>query len=1240
MDFLRTKRARSTPDETGRTALSFASVTALTESISSGQQRPLLDRGTMLHGGRFEICEVLGSGGEAVVYRAMDRELAHDIALKILHLSDASSIPALKREFRFLRDLIHPSLVQLHELVVDRQLSFYTMSLISGKDFLLAATDEAALRDLLSQLAEVLDFLHSEGRVHRDIKATNILVRPEGTLTLLDFGVGLDLLRPGRSHSGPLGTPRYMAPELLKGEPATPKCDAYSVGVLLYEALTGEHPNESGRTEPGRTTTASPAERRPQIPLDLDRLCARLLEPDPLLRAGIEAIASVAKGREDSSGIRRRQSQPADGWFTGRAIELARLDETFERVVEGCQPIVAFVEAKSGLGKTAFLNRFLESRKEAVIFRSKCSEHELVPHKAIDGIVDDLVDYLLERSTEDILELIPPSEAGILVQLFPEFQRIPALETVTPMGSPLGDFRAMRLRAYLALAGVLGRLSDEVSLIVAIDDLQWGDVDSGKLLREVFAGSDRPNCLLLLAYRSEERHRSPCLHEVLDGQYSLVAELVNTTIALQPLLRRDAQALVASITRDFSVSQAVLERIIAEADGSPLLLTELVSHLRNSPDGLASGFGGMDEIVQHRVGRLPPALRESFRLLCCSGSPLSLGLMSSLCKHESEDILFGLSHARLARMRRGGQEIEVFHDSMRESMLRQLGSARARLHETLAEALVARKGDEAEIARHFEACGDHEAASGWAEAAADRASRSLALTQAVDLFRLALREERKDDMRKAILREKLACALADAGRGSEAAPIFASLAESAPAALAVGLRRQAAEHWLTCGESSRGVKMLAQVQQEVGLSWPHSNNDALRRFLWERLRLRLNLRSTPRVGKVASQQVSEQLEACRSGWMVSFVSTIHATANSARYLRLAIKSGDAKHLAIGYGLEAIYRSLAGESQRNVVEHFQKQARGMMSDPLDGYERAFAGYVSAQCNFMLGNAQACPGPFEVAERAFLENCRNVSWELNSSRIFWSQSLSLLGRLNEWGRRLSLWVSDAEDRGDVCLLSAMKIGQGRRSVLVDGDPQLARELVREGSRRWSAPAGGLHHFMEQFASAYIDACSGNPTGVLTTTGRIRADMHTAHMDRVQVPRVNLAMAEGFACVEKAVDSQAAGDKRALLAQARKNAQALHQEQATWAETFAEQIEASCDLVERPTNQAINRLRRVAKAFDRLDYRLHHAAVTARVGELLGGDEGRDMVAQGHGEFADVGAYDWVTALSGYMPRLLPR
>ncbi len=265
----------------------------------------------------YDILEELGRGGMGVVYRAYDRRRGSVVALKTMQRVDGAALYRFKQEFRALRDVTHPNLVNLHELVSDGRNWFITMELIDGVDLLRhvrnAPTDNAErttlaedspgttlggtgpelpstlpatgvsqestqnwqagskpsggppttanpprsatsmlgpegrkrLRRVIRQLAEAIAALHDAGKLHRDIKPSNVLVTRDGRVVLMDFGLATEQDREGiaRSAEGDVvGTVAYMAPEQAAGLPLSPACDWYSLGVMLYEALTGRLP--------------------------------------------------------------------------------------------------------------------------------------------------------------------------------------------------------------------------------------------------------------------------------------------------------------------------------------------------------------------------------------------------------------------------------------------------------------------------------------------------------------------------------------------------------------------------------------------------------------------------------------------------------------------------------------------------------------------------------------------------------------------------------------------------------------------------------------------------------------------------------------------------------------------------------------------------------------------------------------------------------------------------------------
>ncbi|MCP5117720.1 MAG: serine/threonine protein kinase, partial [bacterium] len=221
---------------------------------------------------RFEVRGRLGSGTSGGVYAVYDHKLETTVALKTLFKTDPGAIFQFKKEFRALADVNHPNLVQLYELLSESDRWFFTMELVDGLDFIdftrsqpgkdrydtgrfyslptLTPPPEAnRLRNALRQLADGLYALHRAGKLHCDIKPSNIRVTPSGRVVLLDFGLVKDVF-PSQIYEtmdgGIAGTPAYMSPEQAAGRTMNEASDWYSVGVLLYEALTGRLPFSGG----------------------------------------------------------------------------------------------------------------------------------------------------------------------------------------------------------------------------------------------------------------------------------------------------------------------------------------------------------------------------------------------------------------------------------------------------------------------------------------------------------------------------------------------------------------------------------------------------------------------------------------------------------------------------------------------------------------------------------------------------------------------------------------------------------------------------------------------------------------------------------------------------------------------------------------------------------------------------------------------------------------------------------
>src|SRR5262245_15475458 len=209
----------------------------------------------MQHLGRYEILAELGRGAMGTVYQARDPRIARVVAIKTISVQAAEGTDEEYRQ-RFFREaqaagkLAHPGIVTIHDIGEDEstRTPYIVMECIDGQTLenkMRSAGQRLPLAttlELIKQIADALDYAHAQGIVHRDIKPANIIVTPDERAKIADFGVAKLTLNEYTMPGQVLGTPSYMSPEQLSGEPVTGQSDLFSLGVILYSMLTGDRP--------------------------------------------------------------------------------------------------------------------------------------------------------------------------------------------------------------------------------------------------------------------------------------------------------------------------------------------------------------------------------------------------------------------------------------------------------------------------------------------------------------------------------------------------------------------------------------------------------------------------------------------------------------------------------------------------------------------------------------------------------------------------------------------------------------------------------------------------------------------------------------------------------------------------------------------------------------------------------------------------------------------------------------
>lgn len=281
--------------------------------------------------GAYEVLSLLGAGGMGEVYLGRDTRLGRNVAVKLLpakHCLDAERIWRFEREARAASALNHPNIVTLYDIGNADEGRFIVMELVEGRTLRQAMEHgavPAAIPVVGGQIAKALAVAHAAGIVHRDVKPENIMIRQDGYVKVLDFGLARLVREPERgpqaltgTHPGQvMGTVRYMSPEQARGENPGAPSDVFSLGVVFYEMATGRHPFPSdsvlGTLHAIATQTpTAPSSLNSLLPRELDRTILLMLEKNPAMRpTAAEVDAALASGGHSAATAGRQASSVA-----------------------------------------------------------------------------------------------------------------------------------------------------------------------------------------------------------------------------------------------------------------------------------------------------------------------------------------------------------------------------------------------------------------------------------------------------------------------------------------------------------------------------------------------------------------------------------------------------------------------------------------------------------------------------------------------------------------------------------------------------------------------------------------------------------------------------------------------------------------------------------------------------------------------------------------------------------------
>jgi len=1221
-----------------------------------------------------------------VVYEAHDRQTDKVVALKALTRTEASHITRFKHEFRSLADVSHPNLVALYELMSDGEYWFFTMELVDGGNFLeyvrpgykakriqpsltptllRAASSEAVetadseaetqqldsirttfvedtlpdisidtslsrssldldrLRLALRQLAEGLHGLHQTGKLHRDIKPSNVLVSKEGRVVILDFGLVAEVQGQGLHDSISLaGTPDYMSPEQGGQLPISTASDWYSVGVMLYQALTGRLPF-SGRffevmMNKQSLDPPAPAELVRGVPEELNELCVSLLRRKPKDRpTGRDVLRILGDG---TSGPLNRPLMPTPVPsslhslpFIGRERHKRELLDAFSATRQG-QTVTVYVHGDSGVGKTALARHFLDDLRaresDVVILEGRCYERESVPYKALDGVIDSLTKYLMALP-ELKAEASMPRDVLALARLFPVMLQVDSVFNAPQREQEIPDPFTLRRRAFAALRELLGRISDRQPLVLYIDDLQWSDADSTTLLGELLRPPDPPPLLLVASFRSEDIEAKPFLRTLLNSTGTESRRELRVATLDKEEARDLAHRLLGSSA---PAMEPVVNSIIREARGNAFLLEQLARYASTSDRTATTGIS-LGVMLQSRLRNLPKGTRQFVEALAIAGRPINpeVAYQAAGLSGDELPLISSLRAAQFLRSGGSNHTVELYHDRIRETLASQLDHTTVvQIHRRLAHALEARGIDDPEaLFEHYMGAGERVRAATHAGVAAKKAADALAFDRAAAFFRRALELAPSRGAELIELKHGLAEALAYAGRPAEAAQAYLDVARDTSAARSLDYQRRAAEQLLMGGHIKEGLEIMRSVLAAVGFTLPAGPKRALLSLILKRIQIRLRgLNFTERDAGEISQGDLFRIDLC---WAVSaglgVVDLIRGADFQCRHLLLALRAGDPFRVARAMAMEAAQTASRGGPTRKRALQIAQRAEELAHRVGHPHAIGLSIWASAVGAYMVGHWKKAAELCEQAAEVLRDQCTGVTWELTIANRFMLNALINLGRIAEVSRRVPALLAAALEQGN--LLAAMDMRTRLNLIwLAADDPNGARAEVIEALKAWPHEGFHLQHYTAMHALAQIELYTGDvEVAWKHIQGQWKA-LEQSMLPRIQVLRIEAMHLRARAALATAPGSN---DKKHRLKVAGSMAHRIAQEKIAWGLPFASLVRAGIAHQEGESSKAVYLLSEAVENFDLADIDLYAAATRCRLGEIIGGERGRQLIAE---------------------------
>jgi serine/threonine protein kinase/tetratricopeptide (TPR) repeat protein len=796
-----------------------------------------------LQNGRYSLLTKLGEGGKGVVYRAHDNTLDRIVAIKLLkgESFDEETYARFTREAQAAARLTHPNVVSTYDMGKEGNRYFLVMEYVKGTSLggLMESHREEGLDPshavpIAMDVCRALRYAHSEGVVHRDVKPENIMITQDGTTKLMDFGLARAVDKSRLTKDGMMiGTPAYMAPENALGRESDARTDLYSLGCVLYEMLTGRPPF---RTEDSlkliysqiNDIPVSPSRVNPHIPASLEQIILRLLAKNPNDRfqsaADLLRALEVARQSVEGKAIRGQTSSPISQLesvsrkqirtppesrkvltLIDRESEMEALKKFVDRTLGGEGGLV-LLSGEAGIGKTRLAE---EAKTYATLRGMRTLSGKSVMGEGASAYAPfiEMVREFIRESQAQSLQKALGNYADQVSRLVPDLTErfggsssnmrapLPSLSTDPSRFLEVADPRFLE-----GITQFFVNISEGSPLLLLIDDLNWADDASIRLLQHLTRNMKGKFIAILGAYRDTDVRDDSTFSQLL---LDLNRERLLNTIHLKPFEVGSVTRMMAETFGETDEQQTseFHDLIFEKTGGNPFFIEEVLRSLveqgiifktergwKRKPIFDIEIPSSVSAVIKQRLGKPDEESLNVLRWASVIGKEFSFEVLQEVAKVDEDHLLVlmeKLLKSRLIREKKLSPSSQMYFftdQQIRNALYDEISLVRRRKYhlrvgQTVEKIYEQKKGKLAEhaseLAYHFIQGNDLQKALAYSIKAGDGAAELYAYEEASKHYVLALEllEEEGDNPLRGQVLEKAGDA-AFATSQIEAAPKY------------------------------------------------------------------------------------------------------------------------------------------------------------------------------------------------------------------------------------------------------------------------------------------------------------------------------------------------------------------------------------------------------------------------------------------------------------------------------------